>query len=280
MLRASLFLLVLGTLVLGGFIYRIEPGPEGRIGYITTQGKLLLHRYSLVDRLSTEEAERLYQNSCTGSCHGADVVEKKPRTAGEWDWIVARMKVAERADLTEPEAKAIIEYLQKYYLSNVPTTLSEETMRFLKKHLWRMDFSESRLALDVIFIPRVHRSLMPYLAFKSTPRDSDDSLFIIYLNVHTGVIPPWNLADMAVLKDGRGGEMKALDWEVLYEDGQKHHRQGILTFPRLRQESGEPGGTLEMTIQPPGMRKRVFRWSLPIPPVGALPVATQTPGSD
>ncbi len=270
LLSAGLFLLVLGTLVLGSFVYLLEPGPEGRLRYLQTAGKLLLHRYSLIESLSPAETKRLYLSNCTRKCHSRDVIELTPRTAREWEWIVARMGVADRAELTEPEAKTIVEYLQLNYLSNVPTVLSEETMRFLKRHLWRMDFGENDLYFDIIYIPRVHRSLMPYLAFNSAPRISDEALFIVYVNTHSGVVPQWDLAQITTLTDDRGRERGAIGWEVLYEDGQQHHRQGILTFPGSEQESG----SLEMTIHPPGMRKRVFQWSLPIPAVSApKPVA-------
>jgi hypothetical protein len=282
LLSAGLFLLVLGTLVLGGFVYVMEPGPEGRLRYIQTAGKLLLHRYSLIESLSPAETKRLYLSSCTRKCHSKDVIELTPRTAREWEWIVARMGVADRTDLTETEAKTIAEYLQLNYLSNVPTVLSDETMRFLKRHLWRMDFGESDIYLDIIYIPRVHRSLMPYLAFNSAPRDSEDALFIVYVNTHSGVVPQWDLAQITTLVDDQGDERRATGWEVLYEDGQHHHRQGILTFPGTgpgtKQDGDETSGTLELTIHPPGMRKRVFQWNLPIPAVGVPPTMTKTGG--
>ncbi len=273
-LSAGLFVLVLGSLVLGGLVYFIEPGPEGKLRYLQTAGKLLLHRYAIIDNLSPAEARRLYESNCTRQCHSRDVIELTPRTAREWEWIVARMGVAERAELTEPEAKAIVEYLQLNYLSNVPTVLTEETMRFLKRHLWRMDFGESDIYFDIIYIPRLHRSLMPYLAFNSVPRDSEEVLFIVYVNTHSGRVPQWDLAQITTLVDDRGRERQATGWEVLYEDGQLHHRQGILTFPGTDPGSEQESGTLEMVIDPPGMRQRVFQWTLPIPAVGATVGAT------
>lgn len=265
LMSAALFLLVVGAVVLGGFAYLVEPGPEGRVRHIASLGKLLLHRYALVDSLSPEEARLLYRNSCTRRCHSRDVVEEKPRTAREWEWIVTRMETGDRADLTDPQAAVITKYLQLNHLSNVPTILPEQTMRFIKKHLWRMDFGESDLYFDIIYIPREQRSLMPYLAFRSTPRDSNESLFIVYVNTHSGAVPQWDLAEIATLRDGRGGARRATGWEVLYEDGQQHHKQGILTFPSI---GGDEPGVLEMTIDPPGMKKRVYQWVLPIPDAG------------
>jgi hypothetical protein len=140
-----------------------------------------------------------------------------------------------------------------------------------------MDFGDSDLYFDVILIPRIHRSLMPFLAFKSSPRESDDLLFIVYVNTHSGVIPPWDLARIATLVDDQGHVLKAKAWEVLYEDGQQHHRQGILTFPGATLTDVKEEGGLEMEIAPPGMRKRVYRWDLPVPAVGAL---ITKPGTD
>jgi hypothetical protein len=280
LVSAGLFALVLASLVLGGLFYLMEPGPEGRVRHVASLGRLLLHRYALVDDLSPDEIRLLYQNNCTRKCHSKDVIELTPRTAREWQWIVSRMQVADRADLTETEAETITAYLQRNYLSNVPTILPEKTMRFLKRHLWRLDFGERDLYFDIIYIPRIHRSLMPFLAFKSTPRVSQESLFIVYVNTHSGVVPRWDLAQITTLADARGLELKATAWEVLYEDGQQHHRQGILTFPAIGWANDNEQGTLELTIHPPGMRKRVFRWDLPIPGAGDLPAKVQAQGTD
>ncbi len=271
LISAGLFLLLAGGSALAGFLYLIEPGPEGRVRYVATLGKLLLHKYALVDELSPAEGKLLYKMTCTRKCHSRDVIELTTRTAREWEWIVSRMGVSERADLSESEAATIVEYLQLNFLSNIPTILSEKTMRFLKRHLWRMDFGDSDIYFDVIFIPRVHRSLMPFLAFRSSPRVDDDLLFIVYVNTHSGAVPPWDLSALASLVDDQGRVVKAKAWEVLYEDGQQHHRQGILTFPGATLTDAKLEGSMEMEIRPPGMRKRSYHWRLPIPDVGGLP---------
>ncbi|MCK5445957.1 MAG: hypothetical protein KAI73_10060 [Rhodospirillaceae bacterium] len=264
MLSIALFVLLLGGASLAGFIYLIEPGPEGRFQYLKTAGKLLLYKYEWVDTLTEGESKRLYRSSCSRRCHSRDVVERKSRTAAEWSQIVGRMGMPDRADLSEAEMTAVIEHLQRNYLSNVPTLLPDETMRFIKKHMWRMDFGESDLYFDIIYLPRRYRHLMPYLAYQSMPSNTGDALFVIYMNTHTGMVPPWNLGDFTTIKTDRNSEMKALDWEVLYEDGQLHHRQGILTFPGIEGEGGARE-SLEITIRPPGMRERAFYWRLPVP---------------
>ncbi len=183
----------------------------------------------------------------------------------EWEWIVSRMKGPKRADITEGQAKVITEYLQKNFLSNVPTILPEKVMRFLKKHLWRSDFGESDLYLDLIYIPRQHRELIRYLVVNSSETGSDDILVVVYVNTHQGVIPRWDIAEMATLRDNNGREVGARTWKVLYEDGQKHHQQGILSFPDILGEGDVVQSSMEIVIRLPGMRERIFQWDLSIP---------------
>ena len=273
----AFFALLSTTVALIGFILLVEPGSEGRSAYLGSSGRLYLYQYGLLDQLPSKDIRRLYESVCTRKCHSRDVIEKTPRTAMEWERIVTRMRTSEqagkRADISDREATTITEYLQRNFLSNVPTVLPEHVMRFLKKHLWRMDFGESDLYLDVILLPKKHRNLSPYLVMDRSPRKDAGTLFVMYVNTHQAILPPWDLARMATLTrhdknraDGHGvTTYEASAWEVLYEDGQLHHRQGILTFPRM-EGNGEPE-TLEMTIRLPNMRKRVFQWSLPVPPL-------------
>lgn len=264
LLSIALFVLLIGGASLAGFAYMVDPGPGGRAQYLQTTAKLMLYKYEFVDALTEAESKHLYESSCSRRCHSRDVVERKSRTAAEWAQIVARMGASDRADLNEIEATTVVEYLQRNYLSNVPTLLPDDTMRFIKKHMWRLDFGESDLYFDIIYLPQRYRHLMPYLAYQSRPSDSDDALFVIYMNTHTGMVPEWNLADFTFIAADGSGENKALAWEVLYEDGQLHHRQGILTFPGIEGEGGAQED-LQITIRPPGMRERAFYWRLPVP---------------
>ncbi|MDP6689225.1 MAG: hypothetical protein QF384_07000 [Alphaproteobacteria bacterium] len=265
MLTLALFTLFLATVSLLAFVYLIEPGPGGHMQYLLTSARLLGHKRGFVDQLDPAETRRLYLSTCTRQCHGKDVIELTPRTALEWEQIVARMGQQEKAGFNDTEARTVAEYLQRNFLSNVPTILPEATMRFLKKRLWRLDFGESDLYFDIIYLPRGYRHLMPYLAFKSKPRDSDEALFIVYVNTHTGIVPRWDLAGLAAIRVNGGAEVKAATWQVLYEDGQQHHKQGVLTFPSLAAADSARPGSLEMVIRPPAMRERIFQWHLPIP---------------
>lgn len=269
MLSLTLFMLVLTAAAFMAFVFLIEPGPGGRVHYLTTAGKLLAYKYGLVDQLTPEQSKKLYLATCTRRCHSREVIELTPRTALEWEQIVAHMREQPKAGFNATEAQAVIEYLQLNFLSNVPTVLPAATMRFLKKHLWRLDFGESDLYFDIIYLPRGYRHLMPYLAFKSKPRNSDEALFIVYVNTHTGILPRWNLADIAAIRLADGREAKAVSWQVLYEDGQRHHKQGILTFPAIAEGANARAGSMEVVIRPPAMGERTFQWRLPIPEAGS-----------
>lgn len=257
------FLFLCGTALFLVFIYLTDQTPKEVIDDIVTEGKLFLYQYDMVEKLSSDEMTQLYQNTCTRKCHGTDVIENKPRTAAEWEEVMIRMKAPDRADINDHHAQAITRYLQEHFLSNLPTVLPEKTMRFVRRYLWKSDFGESDLYLDIIYVPREQRSLLPYLVASNSPPAEQGALFVIYINTHQGTLPPWNLAEMATLQDNSGHQQNAIDWQVLYQDNQRHHNQGILTFPDI--DVSKSSG-LDVAIHLPGMKKRIFQWSLPIPP--------------
>jgi len=267
-ITVCIFLSIVALAATAGVFVLVEPGSRGRLHYISTTGNLFLYRHALIDNLTEHEEQMLYQATCTRKCHSTDVIESTPRTAVEWEWIVARMNVPDRADMSPPEARSVTRYLQRNFLSNVPTILPEDTMAFMKKHLWKSDFGEDDIYLDLIYIPLVHSALMHYLV---AGRASDvgsptghafGPRFVLYINTHQGTVPLWNLADMATLRDGKGIELQASDWQVIYDDGQEHHRQGLLTFPPINTDDI---AVIEVEINLPGMRKKHFLWDLPIP---------------
>jgi len=261
LISISVFLLLSASAVFLFFMYLADMTPKQMIDDIYTEGKLLLYKQNMIDELSSDEMTQLYRSTCTRKCHSKDVIENRPRTALEWEWIVTRMKAPDRAGISDRHAAAITRYLQKHYLSNVPTVLPEKTMRFIKRHLWKSDFGDNDLYLDILYIPRAHLSLLPYLITSNTPQQKSGTVFVIYINTHQGSIPPWNLAEMATLHDSNGNTQNANSWEVLYEDGQHHHRQGILTFPAI--DEGQ-STVMDVTIHLPGMKERTFQWLLPI----------------
>lgn len=261
----TVFLLLGGTALFLAFMYLTDQTPEGVINDVYDAGRLNLYKYGMVEKLSSIEIKRLYQDTCTRKCHGKDVIEKKPRTAAEWESVITRMKAPDRAGITDRHAETITRYLQSHFLSNVPTVLPEKTMKFLKKYLWRSDFGDDDLFLDVIYVPREHYSLLRYLGVRNPSPDQQAALFVVYINTHQGAVPPWNLVELATLHDNNGHSQKALGWDVLYQDGQRHHNQGTLIFPDI-----DVNKTTEMEIRMslPGLVGiRTFQWSLPVPPI-------------
>ncbi len=258
------FLLLSGTIFFLVFMYLTDQAPKDVINNIYNAGKLSLYRYGMVKKLSSNEIKRLYQDTCTRKCHGKDVIEKKPRTAAEWESVMTRMKSPDRAGIMDRHAETITRYLQSHFLSNVPTVLPEKTMKFVKKYLWKSDFGESDLFLDVIYVPRAHLSLLPYLGVRNTPTAQQAAVFIVYINTHQGAVPPWNLAEMVTLHDNDGHAQNAIGWEVLYQDGQRHHNQGTLIFSDFDINKTTE---MEMKMNLPGLGVRTFLWSLPIPPL-------------
>jgi len=261
----AVFLLLCGTILFVAFMYLTDQAPSGVMSDIQKAGKLSLYKYGMVEKLSPDETKGLYQDTCTRKCHGKDVIEKKSRTAAEWEAVVTRMKAPDRAGIADRYAETIARYLQSNFLSNVPTVLPEKTMKFLKQHLWRMDFGEGDLFLDIIYMPREHYGLLPYLGVKNAPQDQKTAFFVVYVNTHRGVIPPWDFAELATLHVNKGQSKKAIKWEVLYRDGQQHHNQGNLIFADT-----DIGGATEMEIKLrlPSMGIKTFQWNLPVP---ALP---------
>lgn len=258
----SVFLLLCSSVAFISLTYLSEQSPGEMISNLYTDGKLFLYKEGLVKNITPNEIRKLYKSTCTRKCHSKDVVEEKPRTAPEWGWIMARMKSPERANINDKTAETITRYLQENFLSNVPTFLPEETMRFIKKYLWKSDFGASDLYLDLIYLPEMHLSLLPYLVATNSPPKTSGATFIVFINTHQGKIPPWDIASMTTLENGTGSPAPSTGWEIIYEDGQNHHKQGVLTFPAIDEKENTP---LIIDVKLPGLRKRTFMWNRPIP---------------
>ncbi len=264
-MSAGLFLILL--LGLGFFGYQHLSGEpiENTLAALRDEARVQLYRHSWIERLTDAETKRLYQRTCTRRCHGREVIEKNPRTAAEWELLVARMGVPDRADLDERQTELIVRHLQTHFLSNVPTVLPPATMRHVKQYLWRSDFGENDLFLDIIFVPRDQARLLRYLGVRNPPATPPrETQFIVFINTHQGRVPEWDLARMAQLTVDGGPPQAALSWAVLYRDGQQHHNQGMLVFPSIDPSRAQ---SLEITLRLGGLGTRVFQWRLPVPPL-------------
>jgi cytochrome c5 len=69
---------------------------------------------SFGDEGAAIDAKGLFEKKC-GTCHTLKRSTSEKKTAREWERTVLRMKNAMGAAITEPEARAIIEYLSKNY---------------------------------------------------------------------------------------------------------------------------------------------------------------------
>ena len=260
-LTSTVFIVTLVAFVLSGYRYLVAPSAMTTAERVYTTGRLILHKHSLVKSLKPAQKKLLYEAGCVRRCHSRGVIEDSPRTAREWDWIVNRMQ--ERAGLSRPQTVAISEYLQENYLSTVPTILPEKVMRFMKKHLWKVDFGQGDLYLDLIYVPMIHRGLHSYLGINEAPVGKSAD-FVVFINTHQSFIPPWDLKTLATVSAGGGTPVGASAWEVIFEDSQQHHRQGILSFP-LSSEIKD-ATSMEVSIKLPGLREKFFIWNLPVPP--------------
>lgn len=210
--------------------------------------------------LDEDGMKTLYQIRCATKCHGAGPIETSRHTSREWKSIIKRMR-DNGAPVTPKEGDAIVGYLQKNYGSNVPTILSRSANRFLKHHLWKSDFGEEDLYVDVIYATKEYFDLMGGLQ-EARRLEPGKLVFMVYLNTHQEKLKPWDLRTLAMLKGPAGAQIKASDWEVTYESGDKHHIEGVLRFETPLPEDVP---FMEITVSGLPGRERSFRWDLPIP---------------
>jgi len=259
-----LFISILAGLMGVAFFILIDPAPMGRWEYLYAMGRVTTFKYTGLVRLDEWEMRLLYENACVRRCHSKDVVERARHTAREWEGIVQKMRLVNKVRLTSPEIIAITRYLQKNYGSNVPTILSPSANHFLKQYLWRMDFGESDLYVDVIYTPLEYFKLMGSMVDVDRYEVDDHTVFLVYLNTHQERLSPFPMERLAVLRDDSNREYRPIDWKVTYESGDLHHREGVLIFQKIKGDKG----FFELILRDlPGQRERVFRWELPIPEI-------------
>ena len=259
-------LLVFATLLLimaiTAFFLFIDTKPLNRFEYLNTMARITAFKFTGLPRLDDAETRFLYNNSCTRRCHSRDVVERAKHTPREWEDTVKRMRSVNNARLTDSEASAITKYLQKNYLSNVPTILSYEANRFLKQYLWRSDFGESDLYIDVIYTPVEYFNLMGGTSDAEKHNVQDYTVFLVYLNTHQDRLPKAAIERLAILKDKDSRTYEPTDWKVSYESGDLHHMEGVLRFKKVKNGKG----FMELVLRDlPGQKERLFRWDLPVP---------------
>lgn len=261
---AAFFLLLLILLCAAtiAFFLFVDTRPMGSFEYLNETARVTIFRFTGFPKLDERETKFLYIGSCTRKCHGKDVVERTKHTSREWEDVVRRMRFSNGARLTEHEALQITRYLQKNYLSTVPTILSNDANKFLKQYLWRSDFGESDLYVDVIYAPMEYYNLMGGANDAEKYNIDEYTVFLIYLNTHQDRLPQPAMNKQAVLKDKDGRMYEPVDWKLSYESGDFHHMEGILRFKKIKNEKG----FMELVLKDlPGQKERLFRWELPVP---------------
>lgn len=262
LITTTVFISFVAALALAAFLIIADTSPMGKMEYLYEFGKLSVFRYTGAGSLNDGEVKMLYEDACTRKCHSRDVVERSAHNLREWEGIIGRMRSANRAPVTKSEARVIVAYLTKRYGSNIPTILTLEGGRYLKKYLWRSDFGESDLYVDIIYTPKEYFSFVGDTSEVEGYRADKFLLFKVYINTHQNKLAPFPLERLSRLKVGEGNESRPLLWKVLYESGDNHHREGFLVFDRPDNNSGSMVLILEDL---PGQKERVFQWDLPIP---------------
>ncbi len=265
------FAALLLIIAITAFLMFIDTKPLSRFEYLNTMARITTFKFIGLPKIDDAETKFLYNSSCTRKCHSRDVVERARHTPREWEDAVHRMRFVNGVRLTDNEAVQITKYLQKNYLSNVPTVLSNEANRFLKQYLWRSDFGESDLYIDVIYTPVEYFNLTGRISDAEKQDAQDYTVFLVYLNTHQERLPKADMERLAVLKDKDGRIYEPADWKVSYESGDYHHMEGILRFKFVpedfnRGKMKNDKGFMELVLRDlPGQKERLFRWDLPVP---------------
>jgi hypothetical protein len=88
------------------------------------------------------------------------------------------------------------------------------------------------------------------------PKSSDDPRFQVVLDTHSVAIDSYDLKAITLLRDDAG---KTYLPSAIENKGSGHHREIILTFPKVSPEAKR----LEIVIKDvAGVKERTFRWNL------------------
>lgn len=261
-ITSAIFITFAAALAFAAFLILVDTTPMGKMEYLAKAGKLAIFRYTGVGRLSDSEAMLLYEDRCTRKCHSRDVIERSAHNAREWEGIIGRMSSVNKAGVTRNEARVITAYLTKRYGSNIPTILTPEGGKYLKKYLWRSDFGESDIYVDVIYTPVEYFNFIGGDSKVDGYRADKYMLFKVYINTHQNKLDTYPLDRFATLRSGEYRGYKPILWKVIYESGDNHHMEGLLVFDKIESE----GASIEVSLKGiPGQKERVFQWDLPIP---------------
>lgn len=261
-LSLVIFVVSAVLLVFAAYLFLVDTSPMGKMEYLAETGKFTIFRYTGYGDLDDHEIKRMYENGCTRKCHSRDVIERTVHTAKEWEDIVNRMRTVNNASVTDAEAAAVTAYLAKRYGSNIPTILSVEGGRYLKKYLWRSDFGEEDLYVDIIYSPVEYFKVIGGRSIVEGFSTKEYELFKVYINTHQNKLDKTPLDKLAILTTNEGKEYRPERWVIIYESGDSHHREALLVFKKIDESTSSFAIGIEGL---PGRNVRLFDWEVPIP---------------
>lgn len=262
LISSVIFVALLATLALSAFLFLVDTSPMGKMEYLYEIGRLNLFRHTGIGNLDEREVKLLYNGACTRRCHSRDVIERSAHSAREWEEIIDRMKSVNKAKVTRSEATVIMGYLAKHFGSNIPTILTAEGGKYLKKYLWRSDFGESDLYVDIIYTPIEYFNFAGGSSEIEGYRADKYTLFKVYINTHQNKLSPFPLERLSLLKNRSSTGSRPILWKVIYDSADYHHREGLLVFKKVEGDSTSMSLSL---MDLPGQKERIFQWDLPIP---------------
>ena len=258
MLKAAALVFAAFIALSAALVLWLADGPSGDFNTLL---RLYSFKYTGLPGLTANGRKALYLMRCVGVCHGNRPVETVRHTSSEWRAVIERMRTQNRASINEREAAAIGAYLQKEFGSNVPTLLSPEAERFIKRRLWMSDFGDDDIFIDVIYAPLVYFRLTGEEAAGVKYEAEKRTVFKVYVNTHQGRLGLMPLDSMAVLKYDNGEEIRPVDWSLAYESADAHHIEGTLRFYGAKKTDTSMTLTLRGVSQG---KDRSFHWHLPV----------------
>ena len=261
----ALIIIITGTVVFLSF----SLGATSASGDISSVGRMMLFRYGIVKSITPKDERFIFEYNCSKRCHSRDVIDRANHTPFEWAAVVDRMRNVNNVELKDREAAVIIRHLQTTRLP-IASSLSSDIVHKMFKQLWKSDFGEGDVYIDVVYSTPEYFKATGALTHLERFQADEYLVFLINLTVHTGKLAPYRMDELAVLMDDKGREIKPVEgWEIIFETGDNHHREGIIRFPK-KDSSGKPvidkdTKSFELIIKDVArIKQRVFRWELPI----------------
>ncbi len=252
-----------------GIFLTMSLGATSASGDISSVGRMMLFRYGIVKSIAPKDERFIFEYNCFKRCHSRDVIDRANHTPFEWAAVVDRMRSANNVELKDREAAVIIRHLQTTRLPLV-SSLSSDIVQKMFKQLWKSDFGEGDVYIDVVYSTPEYFKATGALSHLERFKADEYLVFLINLTVHTGKLAPYKIDELAVIRDDKGREIRPVEgWEIIFETGDNHHREGIIRFPK-KDSAGKPvidkdTKSFELIIKDVArIKQRVFKWELPI----------------